>query len=166
MPSSSRSWTFTAGTVLAAGILAAAAPTASLAGAGHKRFAFGHPGKAAQVSRVVRLVASDVKFDRQALRFRVGETVKFVVVNTGEGDHEMTIGDNATQVAHRREMEKAMENGGISHHGHGHPNATYLKPGRTTTLIWTFSKPGAFEFGCNIPGHYEAGMKGRIIVRR
>jgi len=166
MPSTPHPRVLTAVTMLAAGFMTLAGATASMADAGHKHFSFGRPGKATQAKRVVRLIASDVKFDRKILNFRVGETVKFVVVNTGEGDHEMTIGDKATQLAHRREMEKMMANGGMKHHGHGHPNATYLKPGKTRTIVWTFTKPGSFEFGCNIPGHYEAGMKGRIIVRR
>lgn len=166
MASNTHTGTFTALTAISAGFMTLAAPTASMADVGHKHFAFGRPGKAAQAKRVVRLIASDVKFDKKTLNFRVGETVKFIVVNTGEGDHEMTIGDKATQLAHRREMEQMMANGGMKHHGHGHPNATYLKPGKTRTMVWTFTKPGSFEFGCNIPGHYEAGMKGRIIVRR
>lgn len=153
-------------TMLAAGALTLAAPAATLADAGHMHFKFGMPGKAKQATRVVRLKASDVKFNIKTLRFRVGETVKFVITNAGEGDHEMTIGDAATQLAHRKEMEKAMENGGMSHHGHGHPNAAYLKPGATRSLIWRFTKAGTFEFGCNIPGHYEAGMKGKIMVAR
>jgi len=153
-------------TSLAAGALVLAAPTATLAGPGHKKFSFGMPGKAKQVTRVVRLKASDVKFNKKTLRFRVGETVKFVIVNVGDGDHELTIGDKATQLSHRKEMEKMMEKGGMRHHGHGHANATYLKPGKTKSLIWKFTKAGAFEFGCNIPGHYEAGMKGKIVVAR
>ncbi len=151
-------------TTLAAGALTLAAPAATLADAGHRHFKFGTPGKAKQVSRVVRLQASDVKFDVKTLRFRVGETVKFVITNAGEGDHEMTIGDAAAQRAHRKEMEKAMESGRMMHHGHGHPNSAYLKPGATQSLVWRFTKPGTFEFGCNIPGHYEAGMKGKIVV--
>ena len=96
-------------TALAAGALTFAAPAATLAGPGHKSYSFGKPGKEKQVTRVVRLIASDVKFDAKVLRFRVGETVKFVVKNVGEADHEMTIGDAATQLAHRKEMEKMME---------------------------------------------------------
>lgn len=25
-------------------------------------------------------------------------------------------------------------------------------------------KPGTCEIGCHLPGHYEAGMRGRIVV--
>ena len=149
---------------VAAGAITLAAPAATLAGPGHKSFAFGLPGKALNVTRVVRLQASDMMFDKKKLRFRVGDNVKFIIVNRGEADHEMTIGDKKTQLKHRKEMEALMEKGKMGHHGHGHPNATYVKPGKTKTLIWRFTKAGTFEFGCNIPGHYEAGMKGRIIV--
>jgi uncharacterized cupredoxin-like copper-binding protein len=31
-------------------------------------------------------------------------------------------------------------------------------------LLWKFTKAGEFEYGCLIPGHYEAGMHGKIIV--
>ena len=33
-------------------------------------------------------------------------------------------------------------------------------------LIWIFDRAGEFSFACRIPGHYEAGMVGRIIVRK
>ena len=108
MPSALEPRLRTAFLALAAGLLSATGtPSAALADAGHKHFAFGRPGKAKDVSRVVRLVAKDVKFDLRTLHFRVGETVKFIVVNKDDGDHELTIGDKAAQLAHRREMEKA-----------------------------------------------------------
>jgi plastocyanin len=31
-------------------------------------------------------------------------------------------------------------------------------------LIWTFNRPGEFDFACLIAGHYEAGMAGKITV--
>jgi uncharacterized cupredoxin-like copper-binding protein len=47
---------------------------------------------------------------------------------------------------------------------HDDPNAIRLQPGARGEIIWTFSKAGEFAFGCLIPGHYEAGMKGDITV--
>jgi uncharacterized cupredoxin-like copper-binding protein len=32
-------------------------------------------------------------------------------------------------------------------------------------LLWKFTRKGEFEFACLVPGHYEAGMHGRIIVK-
>jgi uncharacterized cupredoxin-like copper-binding protein len=31
--------------------------------------------------------------------------------------------------------------------------------------VWTFNRAGEFHFACLIPGHYDAGMKGLIIVK-
>ena len=30
--------------------------------------------------------------------------------------------------------------------------------------MWTFNKPGQFDFSCLQPDHYEAGTKGKLIV--
>jgi len=32
-------------------------------------------------------------------------------------------------------------------------------------MVWQFNRPGEFRFACLVPGHYEAGMTGTIIVR-
>ncbi len=60
-----------------------------------------------------------------------------------------------------------MMQAGTSHgdmHGammpHDDPNAVMVHPGETKELIWTFAEAENVEFGCNVPGHYEAGMKG------
>ncbi len=31
-------------------------------------------------------------------------------------------------------------------------------------MIWKFSNSGEFAFACLIPGHFDAGMKGVVIV--
>jgi uncharacterized cupredoxin-like copper-binding protein len=36
--------------------------------------------------------------------------------------------------------------------------ATDLQPGATKSVEFTFKGPGAYEFACHEPGHYEAGM--------
>jgi len=48
---------------------------------------------------------------------------------------------------------------------HEDPNAITLAPYVTGELLWRFTKKGEFEFACLIPGHHEAGMHGRIIVK-
>jgi multidrug efflux pump subunit AcrA (membrane-fusion protein) len=32
-------------------------------------------------------------------------------------------------------------------------------------LVWKFTKRGKFEFACLIPGHYEKGMFGKVVVK-
>ena len=49
---------------------------------------------------------------------------------------------------------------------HDDPNAVSVEPGKTAEFAWTFAKSGSFDFACLVPGHLEAGMKGKINVRR
>jgi uncharacterized cupredoxin-like copper-binding protein len=130
------------------------------------KFAFGEPGKPEKVSRAVTITMGDMSFEHASLRATVGETIRFVVVNKSEIDHDFTIGDAKTQVAHRKEMAEAFEhNDGQMEHA-GDPNAVLVKAGETKELLWKFTRAGRLEFDCNIPGHYEAGMKGVIAVER
>ena len=40
-----------------------------------------------------------------------------------------------------------------------------VAPGKSDEITWKFSKSGEFNFACLIPGHFEAGMIGRITVK-
>ena len=130
----------------------------------------GRPGDPGKVVRTVQIVASEIKYDVKHLSFRVGDTVKFVLVNKGEQDHELTIGDSAYQLHHRKEMAEVAATpsgttGGMGSHHHHDGTAISAKPGETKELVWQFTTAGSFEFDCNIPGHAEAGMAGTITVR-
>jgi uncharacterized cupredoxin-like copper-binding protein len=41
----------------------------------------------------------------------------------------------------------------------------HVDPGKTGQIVWHFSKPGEFYYGGLIPGHFEAGMVGKVIVK-
>jgi uncharacterized cupredoxin-like copper-binding protein len=64
----------------------------------------------------------------------------------------------------------AMDHGSMAGMDHGSsmkhddPNNVLVEPGKTAELTWTFSKAGSLEFACNIPGHYQAGMVGKLTV--
>jgi uncharacterized cupredoxin-like copper-binding protein len=51
---------------------------------------------------------------------------------------------------------------GDMHMSHDDPNSVLVPPGETKELTWKFSKDADIEFACNIPGHYESGMVGKI----
>jgi uncharacterized cupredoxin-like copper-binding protein len=128
---------------------------------GHK-FTFGEPARANKAARTVRIAMTDGTFEPAALEVKVGETIRFVVTNKGELDHDFTLGDGATQKAHRAEMAAMAETGSAMQHDD--PNAIFVKPSETKDLIWKFTRSGVVEFDCNVPGHYEAGMAGTISV--
>jgi len=117
-----------------------------------------------QVDRTVEVTARDNEFDISEIDVVPGETIRFLIHNEGEMDHDFTIGDSATQIAHRQEMMEMMQGGhGMMGHMHGAQNAVMVPPGETRELIWTFAETDGIEFGCNIPGHYESGMHGRFM---
>ncbi len=127
---------------------------------------FGRPGKAAEATRTVRVRANDLTFEPATLQVKPGETIWFVVTNASAIDHDFTLGDAAVQEAHRKEMvEMAGMKDMAAAHTHSDPNAVFLKAGETKELVWKFGKAGALEFDCNVPGHYESGMKGTLAIK-
>ncbi len=135
----------------------------------HANMPGGRPGKASEVDRKIEILAKDIEFNLKTIEAKNGETIHFVIRNTGELVHEFTIGLPSMQKAHQAEMLKLMESGKleadriVDDSGHSHPNTVLVGPKETKEIIWTFSKAETLEFGCNIPGHYEAGMKGKFV---
>jgi uncharacterized cupredoxin-like copper-binding protein len=122
----------------------------------------GRPGDPKKAKRTIEIGMHEgdgkMSYNHAEIRIKRGETVRFLVKNHGELDHELIIDTVAGNAKHKIEMEKNpdME--------HDDPNAIRVKPKQDGTLVWQFTKKGIFEYACLIPGHYEAGMKGRIIV--
>jgi len=52
--------------------------------------------------------------------------------------------------------------GGMPMMSHNDPNSILLEPGKLGEVIWKFTKPMKLEFACNVPGHYQSGMMGKI----
>lgn len=152
-------------------VLIAVAVTAfahtAFADAGHShggKITFGSPGKQSQLSRTIEVVATDnMRFTPGSFRIKQGETIKFVVKNAGKTAHEFSIGDRAAHKAHAA-MMKSMA--GMKHEDS--ESTILLEPGETKTLIWKFDRrpKSPVEFACNLPGHYEAGMKAEVALSR
>lgn len=121
--------------------------------------AFGRPGLAKSATRTVRVDMSDrMRFSPDVLSVKRGETVRFEVSNSGKLLHEMVIGTEQDLKEHAALMRKfpGME--------HDEPYMVHVAAGKKGTLVWQFTKPGSFYYGCLVPGHFEAGMVGRIQV--
>lgn len=133
-------------------------------------FAAGRPGEPDEVDRTIRIEAEDIDFSEERIEVEAGETVRFVIENTGELVHDFTIGTVETQAAHRAEMAEMMAHhpdpaAMMAAHDHGGANAVMLAPGESEELIWRFEQAEGIEFACNVLGHYELGMHGQIVVR-
>lgn len=127
---------------------------------GHANSAAGRPGNPKKIGRTIKITALDIKYDKPEIQIKAGETIKFVVTNTGKLRHEFMIGDMEGQRQHA-EMMKQMPD-----MVHEDANTLTLEPGETKSLVWQFTKAGKLEVACHIPGHYEAGMKSRVVVAR
>ena len=132
-------------------------------GTRHERFSFGEPSNPSKINRIVNITMANMSFEPSTVAVWVDETIRFVIANKSGIDHDFTIGDIAAQIKHRVEMAEMMQKGEIHHHND--PNAVMVGPGQQRELIWKFTRAGNFEFDCNVPGHYEAGMRGVIEVR-
>jgi len=98
-------------------------------------------------------------FEPNRLEIRRGEQIRFVLDNEGLENHEFVL---ATIRENRKHAEVMKKHPGMVHDD---PNAKRLAPFTRGELVWTFSNPGKFEFACLIPGHYQAGMFGTIVVK-
>ena len=121
--------------------------------------AFGVPGKASAVTRIIAIKAGDMRYSLKKLEVKASETIRFVITNQGPSKHEFVIGNHAFHSQHIKEMEEMPDM------PMDEANSVDLQPGETKSLIWQFTKPGDFMFGCDIPGHFQAGMSGAITVR-
>lgn len=134
------------------------------AGHGHAgETAYGKAGDPKKPARIVQVVMAErdgkMSFIPDRIEIRRGEQIRFQLRNNGELDHELVLATLAENLKHAVEMQKNpdME--------HDDPNAKRLAPKKTGEIVWAFTKAGEFDFSCLIPGHREAGMTGKIIVK-
>jgi uncharacterized cupredoxin-like copper-binding protein len=123
--------------------------------------ALGKPGDPGKVTRSIEMEMNDeMRFMPDSIRVKQGETIRFIVRNTGKANHEMVLGTIRELKEHAEMMRKFPEM------KHADPNQVSVEPGMTGELIWQFTKAGTFDFACLVPGHFEAGMVGKVQVDR
>ncbi|MCA2934237.1 MAG: cupredoxin family protein [Microcystis sp. M015S1] len=121
---------------------------------------WGIAGDAKQAKRtVVVTMTDDMRFKPDRLEIKQGETVRFVVKNAGKMMHEMVIGTRKELDKHAVLMMK------FPNMEHDEPYMAHVDAGKQADIIWHFNRPGEFEFACLIAGHYQAGMRGKIVVK-
>lgn len=120
---------------------------------------WGIAGNAKAVTRTIEIKMTDnMRFTPDRIEVKQGETIRLVHRNLGKIMHEFVIGTKKDLDEHAALMAKFpdME--------HDEPYMDHVQPGKTGQIIWTFNRAGEFDFACLIPGHYEAGMVGKIKV--
>lgn len=152
--------------LLAAGALLAAsaawghgeAPHASAAPVAKEQKPWGIAGEPQGARTIALRMGDDMRFRPDRITVREGETIRFVAANGGQLLHEMVIGTPEELRQHAELMKKhpGME--------HDEPYMTHVKAGAKGEILWNFNRPGTFQFACLLPGHFEAGMLGTIVV--
>jgi uncharacterized cupredoxin-like copper-binding protein len=99
-----------------------------------------------------------MRFSPSQVTVKQGETIRFVVKNSGQLKHEFVLGTEKALKEHYEVMKKFPEM------EHADPNMVTVAPGKTGEVVWTFTRSGTVDFACLQPGHYDAGMKGVVSV--
>jgi uncharacterized cupredoxin-like copper-binding protein len=119
----------------------------------------GQPGKPELVNRTFKVEMRDnMRFFPDKIRVKKGETVLLLIHNDGALKHEFVLGTEKALNEHNEYMKlhPDME--------HDDESMVTVKPGETAELVWQFTHSGTVQFACLQPGHYAAGMKGRVSV--
>ena len=135
-------------------------PHAKTAGAVKKEQKdWGIASDATAVTRTIEIrMADTMRFTPDLIDVREGETVRLRHKNNGKIMHEFVLGTKKELDEHAALMVKfpTME--------HDEPYMAHVAAGKTGEIVWTFNRAGSFDFACLIPGHYQAGMVGKIRV--
>ena len=143
--------------VLAISLIPAGAVAQAYSDSGEGLAVVGKLGDPGKVSRTIEITMVDNRFKPAEIKVKQGETVKFVLRNTGKKKHEMMIGSMAQLDKHAKMMKKFpdME--------HSDPNMVSVDPGKSGELVWQFTEAGTVNFACPLPGHFK-GMRGKFEI--
>lgn len=148
-------------TALSLGITAQASFAHDEHAHGHDSDVIGKPGVATASTRTVNVNMTDnMRFTPSNIVAKQGETIRFVIKNVGGIKHEFVLGTEKELKEHYEIMKKNPEM------EHSDPNMITLAGGQSGEVVWQFTKAGKVDFACLQPGHYDAGMKGKVSVAK
>lgn len=120
----------------------------------------GQPGKSENINRTITITMFDtMRYSPASISVKQGETIRFIVRNSGKIKHELVLGTEKELKQHYEVMKKFPEM------EHEEENMATVLPGKSGEIIWHFTKAGKIDFACLLPGHYDAGMKGAVTVK-
>ena len=119
----------------------------------------------------IEVVLSEFAFEPGSFEVAPGETVTFLVTNTGVVEHELRL-SNAARIEEHLEAGHADDDhdGVVGEEAEADEEAedvlVLLEPGETGELTFTAPEDRSLytEVVCLVPGHYEAGMKAPLTI--
>ena len=123
------------------------------------------------LGRVIDVTMTEFAFAPTTITIAAGEKVTFKLKNTGVVEHDFMAGRQGT--AGRGYaldwIAKAVDG---ARPPHTHAGEAAMGEGVRVSADWTMTltvvvpqEKGEYEFGCFVQGHYEAGMKGKLIIQ-
>jgi uncharacterized cupredoxin-like copper-binding protein len=120
--------------------------------------------------RVIEITMKEFTFSPRTITVTAGETVTLKFTNVGALEHEFMAGREP--VPGKGYAEDWLKRAAPALASHTHPGEQHLGEGIRISADWggrvklvVPMEKGTYEFGCFVAGHYEAGMKGTIVVR-
>ncbi len=124
-------------------------------------------GTGSVAERTITVEMREFGYSPSTIKLVSGERVRLVVKNVGTVEHEFMAGRNAmTGKGYERDwlaMAKS-EPGGGHDMGHAGSGMRVAANGNASASLVVPAEKGEFEFGCFVPGHYEGGMTGKLVV--
>jgi uncharacterized cupredoxin-like copper-binding protein len=132
---------------------------------------------AAPKAQKLTITMAEFKYSPKTITIRAGVPVELTVVNRGAVEHEFlvytppkTAPDDWDEYAIANTYFQDLGEVEVVFRDRGAVAGTSLfevelEKGRSATVLFTPAKKGTFEIGCHVEGHYEAGMKGTLIVK-
>ena len=87
----------------------------------------------------VTLTTTEFKFDPATITAAPGQTINLTLKNTGSVAHTFVLAAANVKVT--------------------------VDPGKTATQTFTAPAAGSYDFTCDIAGHKDAGMTGKLVVK-
>ena len=120
---------------------------------------WGIAGDGRKAVRTIEVKMTDnMRFTPDLIQVKQGETIRLVHLNGGKVMHEFVLGTKKELDEHAALMKK------FPNMEHDEPYMAHVGPGKKGEIVWTFNRVGEFDFACLLPGHYEAGMVGKVKV--
>jgi len=116
--------------------------------------------------RTVRIEMSDFAFSPPQVVLQAGETVTLVLANVGTVEHELMAGTGAMP-GHGYAQDWLASANVVGTSGDADHGGASVRVAARATAKLVFVVPnatGRYEFACFVPGHYESGMRGVIVV--
>ncbi|MBI3944092.1 MAG: cupredoxin domain-containing protein [Chloroflexi bacterium] len=102
----------------------------------------GASGGSSGGSAALALEAQDIKWDKNTLNVNSGQDVTITVNNKGQLQHDLVVG---------------LPSGEIT--------TNPIDAGKTGKISFKAPAAGTYDYWCTIPGHKEAGMVGKLVVK-